>query len=969
VKKTLELGFEEFDGLAAGDVNGDGKAEIVIGDSSADKIYVYNVQGIQIGEVNHYEMNDGLAVGDVIYGENEEIVVGDGSSGNIYVYDRNGNMLEHFNGGFHEGDGLTVGDPRKDWSGAWSGKEEIIIGDQNANQLRVYRADGSTVGWFAVDFDAFDGLAAGYILEPPGKWQGDDEILVANQSADTIDVYAPSRNLFNKYLLRDLIIEGDKWGGKLASDWLSNGYLLIVGETEIIPAWGGFSLGQVYTTQGWQELRSDLSDFPYSNWGKDHDPELSIGRIIGNTATELEEPIARSIAIAEGLPYFDRSNAFVVSGYPKGINGNLMACEFEQNADAVAQRLQAKGVTVTQQNNQDYPTPDAIIAAFFGNTSGKDVIYLAGHGSAGGSTEIGTSDLMGQIGPFGASYPFVFAHSCQTGMYTAGFSFAEAVLTQGAAVYVGATESFPDATGMDAAKKFFDTWSTGKSIGLALKETKRSIHGKFEDFWSTVFHVFGDPKFGQEGPTQEESAAPAPLTQAPSSADVVIPDYSVTTEDGTDHVEIPGGYVLFEPGMPLVPYYQLLYEYPSDHQIQDVVLTDRSGLITDTGLNIPSGVVAFPGTSGAPSQTEQPEIPEWWPENVFEWAVIEGPSSNTLAISIYPFYYNHLTTDIRFYRNYSFDISYTVSPVTITELTTEKVEYEQGQTVMAGIEIDNEADPQDVVVSAVLERHDSGELVDGLLLSTLKELSGPASFSPQWDSGGFDPGYYDLEVTLKDTSGNVLDRRSEMFRLGISSGEIASFAATPEYFDIGNDIETSITFDNTGTVSITGSAIIKVLGPTGDPVHEFRHEITDLAPAESIGFADMWNASEDSYTVVGYVMYDSKATVPVALTVQKRADQDGDGVPDIVDNCPTVANPDQTDTDADGIGDACESSPPVGGIAELPDIGRASAEQTGAAPGGSGWSAGGYAALSAGLVAAVLAVAAGAWYARRRWLR
>ncbi len=37
-------------------------------------------------------------------------------------------------------------------------------------------------------------------------------------------------------------------------------------------------------------------------------------------------------------------------------------------------------------------------------------------------------------------------------------------------------------------------------------------------------------------------------------------------------------------------------------------------------------------------------------------------------------------------------------------------------------------------------------------------------------------------------------------------------------------------------------------------------------------------------------------------------DSDGDGIADIMDNCPTVANPDQTDSDGDGVGDACESS-------------------------------------------------------------
>jgi RTX calcium-binding nonapeptide repeat (4 copies)/Thrombospondin type 3 repeat len=38
-------------------------------------------------------------------------------------------------------------------------------------------------------------------------------------------------------------------------------------------------------------------------------------------------------------------------------------------------------------------------------------------------------------------------------------------------------------------------------------------------------------------------------------------------------------------------------------------------------------------------------------------------------------------------------------------------------------------------------------------------------------------------------------------------------------------------------------------------------------------------------------------------------DTDDDGVADNADNCPNLANPDQTDTDGDGTGDACDSTP------------------------------------------------------------
>lgn len=41
------------------------------------------------------------------------------------------------------------------------------------------------------------------------------------------------------------------------------------------------------------------------------------------------------------------------------------------------------------------------------------------------------------------------------------------------------------------------------------------------------------------------------------------------------------------------------------------------------------------------------------------------------------------------------------------------------------------------------------------------------------------------------------------------------------------------------------------------------------------------------------------------------ADQDGDGVGDSADNCPTVGNADQADANSNGVGDACESAPQV----------------------------------------------------------
>ncbi len=57
-----------------------------------------------------------------------------------------------------------------------------------------------------------------------------------------------------------------------------------------------------------------------------------------------------------------------------------------------------------------------------------------------------------------------------------------------------------------------------------------------------------------------------------------------------------------------------------------------------------------------------------------------------------------------------------------------------------------------------------------------------------------------------------------------------------------------------------------------------------------------------------------------------------------------------------------QAPPSVGGIAELPDAAQAPSRLSDSAERG-------YAALAGGLAVALAAVATGAWYARRRWLR
>jgi len=80
------------------------------------------------------------------------------------------------------------------------------------------------------------------------------------------------------------------------------------------------------------------------------------------------------------------------------------------------------------------------------------------------------------------------------------------------------------------------------------------------------------------------------------------------------------------------------------------------------------------------------------------------------------------------------------------------------------------------------------------------------------------------------------------------------------------------------------------------------------------------NSSDGSVSVIDTASNVVVATVPVgdtpfAIVVSSNApslslstaDSDGDGVPDDLDNCPLVFNPDQKDSTLNGIGDACKT--------------------------------------------------------------
>lgn len=691
--------------------------------------------------------------------------------------------------------------------------------------------------------------------------------------------YSTYEIALHKQEIRDLIKYGGEWSSKLKSGWSSNGYLLLVGETEIIPTWSR-NLGTYETTVG-DYTWNVLTDSPYANtYGEESKPELSIGRIIGNDAKELRNVIETSLNILLKKPgyEFDRSHVLLVSGFPDEVMKN-----FKGQVDAVSTVIGQKtpNTILSKINTPDYAqydsstgkidekvTEKAIEYIFFSSTKGKDIIFFAGHGNWNNwDGKIHNTDVLSQTDPFGWTNPFVFASSCKGGEYSFGSGLAESFLQKGAVVYLGATES---GGWTPYSKKFFEMWDLNEPISLAVKQTKASLGNDLKDrLWSSMYHVYGDAKFGATNSlTKPIIYFSSTQSEAPSSIDVNIPDYEIDRINGEDHVEIPGGFEFFEIGMPLVPSYKVSHTYPKGCQIQDVVLTYRSKPINVSGLNIPNSILTLP-VSGAQLLSNQSDGIEWWPENDFEWTVYQSPENSTLAITIYPLFYNPQTSEAKFHKIYNFYINYTTSNVEITKISTDKHCYNVGEPVKIDLELSNmENLGKDVVINSIITDESTGEVVGGIILRTLKELKGVASYSTMWNNTDLEPGNYNLIVELRDTQGVLLDKKIENIRLGVSSGEIVSYNVRPESFHIGDNIKINMKFNNTGRTNISGSAKINIYDSEGVVVDEFEHKITELTPSKTVEFIDEWDTSdaEDSvYKIVGYVMYDGDSTIPVVV--------------------------------------------------------------------------------------------------------
>jgi hypothetical protein len=703
-------------------------------------------------------------------------------------------------------------------------------------------------------------------------------------------------NSYDRGKIDQLLTPTGAWGKMLSSQFSKalQGYVLIVGEREIVPTtlWGHFNLN--WSNSKCTTTQVQDSDLSYANTTGDAAPELIVGRAIGNDPQDLYNVLHTSSVVYAGETgySFDRSHALLVSGTDGNTSIQNSFTGFINDADKII----TSDYAVTKIHWSSYTSSTVGLNAFTSATSGKDLVVYQGHGSPDGWGWFNTSWFDGSTNPafnvapvdFNGANPLVMGLACLTGSYedhTANtcsfdggdYNIAEGFLDKGAGVYIGSTEVSPVSINVSAGKEFFQTyWEThDTTIGKAFTELKRAhatSSNQYWRFWVYEYNLYGDPKYGALPAPMASTARERQQVTAPTPIiEVALPDYTITTLDNIDYVEIPGGSLLMEAELPQVPIYIMTVDYPAVFQVQNVALAARGGYTTTFGLHLPvhENWFASAGTAPASRPYANPDA-VWYPDMDYDWSILDNPDgSSTLVLTIYPFTYNGTTTESRYYQNYEFHVDYTETNVMITEFTVDKDEVNYGDTLNATLAISATGMVGDASVGCVIKHAGTGEVMAELLMETLTGLKGQASFTPSWLADHVPQDNYFVTCVLRSGDGLLLDQQAVMFYLGTTSGVIHDFTATPTTFMPGNVVTTSLVFHNDGTVDLSGTLVVDVRDSTGTLVKTLSQMFSGLAPANTTVFDAEWHTPPDAagtYYLTGYVLYNSKVTNPEILS-------------------------------------------------------------------------------------------------------
>lgn len=705
--------------------------------------------------------------------------------------------------------------------------------------------------------------AAGTVLEEAARFALARDAVVAE--LETTDRYAIEK------------LVNSSWNGRLGSIGYSGWrFLLFLGCRGIVPS---FDMEHKCTWDGARKASTADNIYADVNTGDNYKPELIVGRLPGESANLLVSQLQNS------LTSMSTDRAVFMSGTGDGQD------KFVDCIDDVEGWLGQYTVHV-KRHWKDIADAPTRVSTFLADAPNTDLFVYRDHGGVGSwDGTVGTSHALSAV--YGTKHPMVWSIACLTGQIS-GDSLAEAFLDGGASLFIGSTEVSPRGPNNDFAHylaKYHTMSAYYPTIGEVFKWAKRKVIDENIHWYTTCYtdarnkqlvneyNLYGDPKRG-ETPLNKAARLALPVADAggegppPTEIELRLPDYVVdSTETGTDYVTFEGeeGGTYEAEGQPIVPTYIHRVPFGPEYKIRTVGLVERSGLLEDQGLTLP--IASFADDNAKPLAMPAPDAaPAMFPppETQFAWRVEEAlDGSHVLVLTLFPFYYDSVTTAIEFYRGYEFTVSWNESDTSITAIDPDEDVFELGAPITGMIEITH-AGGQGIEALLQIQLLDetSGEPVAESDPQELGLEEGVVSVDFGIPVGGDQPTSYLLRARL--TSGeNVLDEETEPVRVGLLSAVGEALAVTPspaDGFEVGNLVAVTAWFQSTCPNPLDGTARIRITEiASGAVVHEHSEEVgLDSGTTQLVETS--WDTSavgEGQYRVTAVLEYDSVTTDPM----------------------------------------------------------------------------------------------------------
>ena len=676
----------------------------------------------------------------------------------------------------------------------------------------------------------------------------------------------------------------ETWGRTMLSSdgtpggYLRDGYLLLVGETNIIPA-GAIRFSDHWY---WGDMTVGLTDAFYADTSSNLiDPELMVGRIIGNGLADLLIPVETIINMEKGSSGYgyDGSHALLLEGFPKTRSDTATAVDFASITRMVEEKLTSKSIPFITITTPDYETRDESIIEFNNNFPGRDILYMTGHGTYNSLDDLFTSDLYGLSNAFDGTNPFVYASSCNTGRFIDGISLGERFLQAGAAAYFGSTEISYTYSNRAASAAIFHRINPGRSFGSIIKEVKIGFGSDYlwgfrEDYWTAEYNLYGDPELGKNSlifDSSKLSSVKSTITNS-TSLSFQIPMFTVFEQsDQLDWIEIPGGFWLQDIGQPLVPYYVIEEEVAEGYQVQDVRLISRSGMTSISNLDLP--IFEDLIDTSISSETKAPGNPDLWPGYDLNWRVNQNDDgSSTLLIQVYPFWYYKNAGEGIFYQDYTFDIITSESQTEFLNLSIDNSIVNIGDELNIRYILNNAGTlPQNLLLVTEIQKVGHGYSIDGLPIRFLSNVLGIVDIEQSFSTSILTSGDYLVRASLIKEDGILVDSASVPFKVGVLAAETNNFTVSQSNFQPGDSLNFEFDLTNVGSEVIFGEVVLQVIGSKPLPEVILTQEINNLDSQKMTHIIFDWvtpDNPEDAYKVISYLNYGPQTTEPMEMFIQ-----------------------------------------------------------------------------------------------------